>query len=141
MGPLKIVSRNGFKSIFNPIFTPTISTLPSIRFPTNNINLLETENDGDNSNPPLSAWLASTFVQPNRFKSISREGVGTPIPVPLPSGLRVTLLGIMPYAGLSFTTYETLKAQYVQPGPLCSAELGIGGGGGPRNRRRVFFFR
>jgi solute carrier family 25 protein 42 len=28
-------------------------------------------------------------------------------------GLRVTLLGIMPYAGLSFTTYHTLKAQAV----------------------------
>lgn len=28
-------------------------------------------------------------------------------------GLRPTLLGIMPYAGLSFTVYETLKAQFV----------------------------
>jgi solute carrier family 25 protein 42 len=39
---------------------------------------------------------------------IAKEGFTT-----LYSGLRVTLLGIMPYAGLSFTTYETLKAQYV----------------------------
>lgn len=30
-------------------------------------------------------------------------------------GLRPTLLGIMPYAGLSFTIYETLKARWVLP--------------------------
>eukprot|EP00668_Euglena_longa_P036245 GGOE01046584.1.p1 GENE.GGOE01046584.1~~GGOE01046584.1.p1 ORF type:complete len:539 (+),score=161.24 GGOE01046584.1:636-2252(+) len=40
---------------------------------------------------------------------IAKEGFMT-----LYSGLRVTLLGIMPYAGLSFTTYETLKAKYIQ---------------------------
>lgn len=30
-------------------------------------------------------------------------------------GIRPTLLGIMPYAGLSFMTYETLKANFVAP--------------------------
>eukprot|EP00667_Euglena_gracilis_P003035 EG_transcript_3042 len=40
---------------------------------------------------------------------IAKEGFFT-----LYNGLRVTLLGIMPYAGLSFTTYETLKANYVK---------------------------
>jgi solute carrier family 25 protein 42 len=51
---------------------------------------------------------------PNYFKAfeniVKDEGA-----LSLFKGLRPTLLGIMPYAGLSFTVYETLKAKWVIP--------------------------
>jgi len=51
---------------------------------------------------------------PNYFSAfeavIKEEG-----PLALYRGLRPTLLGIVPYAGLSFATYETLKAKWVLP--------------------------
>lgn len=47
----------------------------------------------------------------NAFENIMKEeGMAS-----LFKGLRPTLLGIMPYAGLSFTVYETLKAKWVIP--------------------------
>ncbi|CAL1142177.1 unnamed protein product [Cladocopium goreaui] len=79
----------------------------------------------------MAAHWDMTPRYPNYFAAFERvlkeEGISS-----LYKGIRPTLLGIMPYAGLSFMAYETLKAQIAEDGDLgvhqrllCGACAGI----------------
>uniref|UniRef100_A0A7S1J880 Uncharacterized protein n=1 Tax=Eutreptiella gymnastica TaxID=73025 RepID=A0A7S1J880_9EUGL len=102
-----------FKSAPNPLIrliagSSAGATATALTYP---LDLMRARLATDNAINPRYAFGYSRAIR----DIIEKEGATS-----LYRGLRVTLVGIIPYAGLSFATFETLKATWIQKKQLKS---------------------